>query len=377
MSNRRPTALLVSPVVPASTGNGLAMRAAMTLRGLAHHYRLHLLIIEHYPSVTGNLAPNLAAHCQSVTHLSIGAQHEAVLDSLRAELQGDLALVHFFRLSTYAHHARLHFEGARIHLDLDDVESQSRPAIAELLRSRGRQAESRYEEQMTVTAERQEIAALLVADRVYVANAHDVDRLPICGPADIRILPNVVDLPDHVTNTSSGGSSPFTFLFAGTLTYAPNEDGLLWFADEVLPIIRAQSSRTSRVVVVGHAPSSVRQMRIQPEIEVLGWVPDLEVIYRDADAVIIPLRAGGGTRIKLLEAAAHRRPVVTTTIGAEGIDVTNGRDCLIADNATDFAAACVRLANDPALAARLGRHGEDLVRSRYTLSAMIDALHPR
>ncbi|MEZ4500780.1 MAG: glycosyltransferase [Thermomicrobiales bacterium] len=110
---------------------------------------------------------------------------------------------------------------------------------------------------------------------------------------------------------------------------------------------------------------------------VLGWVPDLEVIYRDADAVIIPLRAGGGTRIKLLEAAAHRRPVVTTTIGAEGIDVTNGRDCLIADNATDFAAACVRLANDPALAARLGRHGEDLVRSRYTLSAMIDALHPR
>jgi glycosyltransferase involved in cell wall biosynthesis len=104
-------------------------------------------------------------------------------------------------------------------------------------------------------------------------------------------------------------------------------------------------------------------------------VADLAPVYADADAVVVPLRAGGGTRIKILEAFVHRRPVVSTSLGAEGLEVEHHRHLLLADTPEDFAAQCARLAGDPALRESLTAGGFELASTRHTVERVRAALH--
>jgi glycosyltransferase involved in cell wall biosynthesis len=102
------------------------------------------------------------------------------------------------------------------------------------------------------------------------------------------------------------------------------------------------------------------------DCDIVGQVDNLEEYYRAAHAVVVPLRAGGGTRIKILEAFSQHRPVVSTGIGAEGLDVGHGRELLLADTPDDFAAQCLRLVNDTALTSRLTGRASRLLDERYT-----------
>lgn len=371
-----PTVLMVSPVVPALTGNGLAMRAGMTLRALAHHYRVRLLVVERYRSIIGELSEDLQACCDLVVKLREGRDLSARLGEAGRELGSGVNTVHYFRISTAKHRAALAIEGARLHLDLDDIESVCRPGVANLMRQRGRIAEAQFEDRMAEAALAQEIDALLTFDRVYVASRLDLERLPLCGTSDVRVLPNVVDVTDCNTEHLVRESSPFTFLLAGTLTYFPNEDGVNWFVDEVLPLLRSRADMPFRVVLTGLAPPSVKELRAVPEIDVTGWVPDIASVYRSADAEIIPLRAGGGTRIKLLEAGVFGLPVVSTTIGAEGIMVTSGEHCLIADSPDAFVQACLDLMRKPGTRRQLAENACQFVQREHSLTAMIDSLRP-
>jgi glycosyltransferase involved in cell wall biosynthesis len=106
-----------------------------------------------------------------------------------------------------------------------------------------------------------------------------------------------------------------------------------------------------------------------PQVEVVGFVHDLRPHLASAAAVVVPLRLGGGTRLKIVEAMAMARPIVSTPLGAEGIDAMPERDILIADEPARFAAAVIRLLDDPALAARLGQAGRALAVQRYSWSA--------
>jgi len=363
---------MVSPVVPATTGNGLAMRAGMTVRALARDFRVRVLVAERYPSVTGALKPELAALCDQIIVLKGSGDIRPQIAA--ADIEPDIDVVHFFRLSTAPHRDVLQFPGSKHFLDLDDIESVSRPRIAQIYRDRGRKREAAFEERMAANAEQEEIDALLTFERVYVASTVDTERLPICGSAEVRVLPNVVDVVRKKERHTGRNGLPFTFLFAGTLTYFPNEDGVIWFAEEVIPRLKSMSDSPFRVLIAGHASSAVRSLSAVPEVEVLGWVVDLAAVYARGDAAIIPLRAGGGTRIKLLEAAAYGLPVVSTSIGAEGIDVEGGTHCLIADDAADFAAACETLISQPGVGLRLAARAKDLVEERYTINAMIEAM---
>jgi len=119
-------------------------------------------------------------------------------------------------------------------------------------------------------------------------------------------------------------------------------------------------------IVGGGAGAAVRQLATLPGVEVIGEAPDISPWYRDAHVAIAPLRAGGATRIKVLEAFAHMRPVVTTTIGVEGIAAEPDRHVLIADDAVTFATACLRLMDDPALAERLASDAFALFSRAYS-----------
>ena len=116
-------------------------------------------------------------------------------------------------------------------------------------------------------------------------------------------------------------------MFPAKLTYPPNIDGACFLVHEVLPEL-LQVQPDTRVILAGKAPDSVRALA-SDHVEVTGYVEHIEDVLARADAVVVPLRAGGGTRIKILEAWAHRIPVVSTTIGAEGLDAENDVDLLL------------------------------------------------
>jgi polysaccharide biosynthesis protein PslH len=144
----------------------------------------------------------------------------------------------------------------------------------------------------------------------------------------VRVAPNAVRLPEREPTTTAA-ERPFTFLFVGTFGYYPNDDAAGFFCREVLPLLRETAPGPFRVNVIGRGGGrEVQSLGSLPEVTVIGEVPDMANYYRASDAVIVPVRSGGGTRIKVLEAFSFERPVVATTIGIEGIDAGDGAQLL-------------------------------------------------
>lgn len=380
--DQRPALLFLSPVLPAMRGNGLAMRAGMVLELLARRYRVYLLVHPLYPSPEDTLPVALREACEEVAILP--PAHRTPPSGLRSALArlvgrppqhvfGDVhfAVVHVFRLAMLPD-ARPYIHGPRRprqQLDLDDVESRTQRRIAALYRENGDDVRAALTESLADRAEVEEREVLQSWDRVFVCSDSDRRALLQRGGHQVRILPNAIRPPSSLHSRRS--RAPFTFLFVGTLGYYPNEDGLRYFCDAVLPIIRRQAPHPFRVVIVGFgANPSLAPLATMPEVDLVGTVPDVGPWYGDADAVIVPLRAGGGTRIKVLEAFAYERPVVSTAQGCEGIPVCDGEHLLITDTARDMAEQCVRLMRDPGLRQRLVTHAGVLLRDRYTIDAL-------
>jgi glycosyltransferase involved in cell wall biosynthesis len=152
--------------------------------------------------------------------------------------------------------------------------------------------------------------------------------------------------------------------------WPPNIDGINWFLDEIFPLIRQQRPETL-VDLAGSRPPQSLADRAQndPAITVPGYVPELTPYLEKAGVFIVPLRAGGGMRVKILEALARGMPLVTTTLGCEGIRVEHGQHVLIADTPQEFASGVVRLLKDRPFANALGRAGRELIKSTYDYRA--------
>jgi glycosyltransferase involved in cell wall biosynthesis len=170
-----------------------------------------------------------------------------------------------------------------------------------------------------------------------------------------------------------GSDAAISVLFTGNLTYRPNAEAAISLVEDVLPLLRRRAARPVTVTLAGDLgpAGAVRSLGGRPGVRVTGYAADLEPYYRAADVLVAPLAAGSGTRIKLLEALAHGLPVVTTTIGAAGLDVTSGVHLLMADSAAGLAGAAVRVTAESALRERLTAAGRRLVISRYSHDAVI------
>jgi glycosyltransferase involved in cell wall biosynthesis len=156
-------------------------------------------------------------------------------------------------------------------------------------------------------------------------------------------------------------------VFFGLMSYVPNSDGIGHFLQSIWPRI-AESMPDARCKIVGgNPPPSLRAMA-GPRVEVTGFVPDLRPHLAEAAVVVVPLRLGGGTRLKIVEAMAMGKAIVSTSLGAEGIEAIPERDLLIEDDPTAFADAVIRLLSDLNLAARIGQSARALAVSRYSWS---------
>lgn len=209
------------------------------------------------------------------------------------------------------------------------------------------------------------------ANAIVFSSEHDRRRFAFGNSV---VVPNTYEKTATVTKHRS--FMP-TILYQGYMEWSTNEDAALWLAQDILPRVR-QTVPNVRLVLVGAPSARVKALDAAPGINVIGEVPDMHPYLAYADVLVAPLRVAGGTRIKILEAFAHRIPVVTTLIGAEGLDVTHGVHVLLAEQADELAAACVSLLQDHAAARQLADHAYGLYQQEYrpkhALRAIEDAV---
>lgn len=196
--------------------------------------------------------------------------------------------------------------------------------------------------------------------------------------AAITVIPNGIDLAAYPPAEPDPADSSPTLLFTGKMDYRPNIDAALWFGRAVLPLILARRPDVRWQIVGLNPHPRLDVLRRLPQVEITGAVDDVRPYLAAAAVYIIPMRVGGGTRFKALEAMAAAKPIVSTSLGVEGLPVADGRELLLADSPLEFAAAILRLlddrAQDGSLGRSLGAAARRLVADRYTWETILPAL---
>ena len=178
---------------------------------------------------------------------------------------------------------------------------------------------------------------------------------------------------DYFRPRGGAERDPFNLVFTGSMDWLPNEDAIRYFTEQVMPLVKQRLPRATLTVVGRNPyPSLLELSRRDPSIIVTGRVEDVRPYMERASGYVVPLRIGGGTRLKIYEAMAMEKPVISTRVGAEGLPVEGGRHLLLADAPEEFAAGVVRVLTDEPLARTLGERAAHLVRERFGWSRVAE-----
>ena len=210
---------------------------------------------------------------------------------------------------------------------------------------------------------RYELATCQQFDRVVWVTDEDRQALDpsLMHTAKDQVIPICVDTQDKPLLYRPDG---FRVTFLGGLHWPPNAEGMIWFARKIWPRIRAAIPDAVLTVIGKNPPQEIAGGDI-PGLQITGYVEDVTPYLQETAAFIVPLHAGGGMRVKIIDAWAWGLPIVSTTIGAEGIDYQHGENILIGDSEAEFAAHVIRLCEDSALACRLARCGRQTAEQQY------------
>lgn len=264
------------------------------------------------------------------------------------------------------------FSAQRVIVDFDDIESLAQQRALELGTEQLGAAHTLAAK--LEVAERRKLETLaLKSHEVIVCSTDDAARLRERDPqARVSVVPNAYPVLNRLPERQ--GSNEMHLLFLGTLSYPPNIDAVEHLIHDLMPELRKAWDGPIHLNIVGRRPGPrIMALHQPPEVEVQADIEDITTAYAQADIVVVPIRYGGGTRIKILEALTLGRPIVSTTIGAEGLDLRHGEDLLIADTPYDFAQACIRIARDSAFTSEMltqgrrkfiERYSDDVVRER-------------
>lgn len=192
--------------------------------------------------------------------------------------------------------------------------------------------------------------------------------------APITVIPIAVDTQQLQPVRRQQGSKNIVTL--GTLHYPPNADGIRWFMNEVFPLVRQRVPEATLTVIGKNPPRDfVEQAEKHPDvITVTGYVPELTPYFEQSALMVVPVRAGGGMRVRILEAFAYAMPVVTTTVGLEGIHAECGSEVIVADDPAEFAAQVCSLLDDEARQAELAMNGRRLAENRYDWQVVLSRM---
>lgn len=210
-----------------------------------------------------------------------------------------------------------------------------------------------------------EAAAVRRADMTVAVSAHDRDRLEALAPdADVTWIPTGVDVdffhPDPAAETRNH------MVFSGSMDWHPNEDAVRYFMQDILPIVRADIPDATFSIVGRNPSEALVREAAAAGASTTGTLDDIRPAIAAAEICVVPLRAGSGTRLKIFEALAMGKAVVSTTVGAEGLDIIPGMHYIAADGAREFAGAVISLLNDTDRRRRIAAAGRALVEERYS-----------
>ncbi len=295
---------------------------------------------------------------------TISAAMQAALDRLYAKRHYDVTLVEFPHMGIF----RLSRNTVTV-LDEHNIEYYNFRRMFAGVRSPARKLLYLHEYRKTY---REELSVCKKVDAVLTTSQNDLDILEreACRTPKF-VVPNGVDMEYFAPAECE--PEPFSMVFTGTMDYLPNQDATIYFLNEIFPLIK-RSLPGARVYIVGKNPPDAVRRRASADVVVTGYVDDVRPYVRRAAVSVVPLRMGSGTRLKILEALAMRKAVVTTSIGCEGIDVRDGIEAAIADRPELFAEKVVNLLRNGDTASRLGRNGYELAKSRYDWDVVADSL---
>lgn len=251
---------------------------------------------------------------------------------------------------------------ARIILDLDETVGDSSSSLGAIIHNPGyRLFHKRYSEAL-IAYERDAIA---LADEVWLSSSVEVEHFAYSYPEfrNVTIMPNVINVSDYEKKNEY--HIPHRLLFTGNFSYEPNIDAVRFLIDNILP----NYLEASLDLVGSHMIDWIANVQ-HPQVNVVGAVASVVPYFETASIAILPIRAGGGTRLKALEAMAARLPIVSTSIGIEGLELTDGEDIRIANLAEEMIAACQEIEADPQLRSRLTESALHKVKQKYSLEAL-------
>lgn len=225
--------------------------------------------------------------------------------------------------------------------------------------------------------EEEQIAAS--QDALFVTSASDASLFDEMVPHVPKIVvPNGVDVDFYTPaepDIRNPKESTTTLVFSGMMGYVPNYDAMLYFIDEIFPIIQEKRPYV-RLRIVGKNPPEILKKKRSQHIEITGFVSDVRPYIQQSDLYVVPLRMGGGTRLKILQAMAMKIPIISTTIGAEGLEAVDGTHLLLRDDPQSFAEATLELMDHSTLKKQLAESAYQFVREEYdwkTIGGRIDA----
>jgi sugar transferase (PEP-CTERM/EpsH1 system associated) len=386
--------LFLTPQLPYPPHKGTSLRNFNLIKNLAPNHEIHLLSFIPEGGETAEASP-LQSFCASIQ--TVPAPRRSLRQRLRSLAFSplpDIALrlpsaLFATKLKAYLESTQfdaVQVEGlelARYYL-ITSPEQASFPAIildehnAEyVLQQRAFEVDSHSPRRWVGTAyslvqwqklKRYERRACRRATAIVAVSEADRRALLQLDPdLDIAVVPNGVDTeyfrcrPLAQTNDKESSA---TLVFTGTMDFRPNVDAMTWFCKEILPLIRSRTPKI-RLFIVGQGPAKAVQELASPFVTVTGAVEDIRPYLENAAVYVVPMRMGGGVRLKVLEAMASGIPVVSTRAGVEGIDVEEGENALLADTAMEFAAKVVDALTNASLRNRLARQGRKLVEDHY------------
>ena len=298
----------------------------------------------------------------SFFHLIIGRSRrmQEAIDEVLSEEAFDIVQTEFTPMGCFS----LSTDAVKI-LDAHNVEHDNHRRMSEHAKSLTRRLYYRREARRLIG---EETEACCRHDAVFVTSAQDQSLFDALAPDVPKfIVPNGVDT-DYFA-PAPPASEPASLVFTGMMAYLPNHDGMLYFLDEIFPLVRREVP-AARVYIVGSRPPAELLRRASDSVVITGYVEDVRPFVARASVYVVPLRMGSGTRLKILEALAMKRPVVTTSIGCEGLAVSHGESALVADEPLAFARQVIDLLHDDELRKKLTRAGYDLVREQYDWSVV-------
>jgi len=377
--------------VPYPLDRGGRIKTFHYLKALAHHHQVTLVALSRTPQCKENLEQlrsmlGLEAVYPIVVDLSRARKVRVALQSLGqsrpfvmglyyttegrdlvehlVERQGfDLIYADHLHMAQYVPTQ----SGARTLLDHHNVETMLLERLARTQSWNPLYWFTRLEHfKMT----RYEPRTLQRFDAVWVTT--EVDRALIaqwCLPHQrLEVLPIGVDTDYFCPN--HGPREPRTLLSIGTLSWPANADSVLWFYREIYPLLKQQFPDVRFVIVGANPPLTIRRLVADSSVEVTGWVEDVRPYLARSTLLVVPMRVGSGMRVKILNALAMGLPVLSTSVGCEGIAVTPGRNILVADEASTFWQRIADLLEDPLQQQELSKNGVMLVQEQYSWNAI-------